>query len=207
MLPYILLAVLAGGFGLVCERRQSRRLDFAFLLLLTAVMVGMALLRAPQVGIDYEFTYKNYFNQTDGQGLAWLTSPANAYKSEPGYGVLNLLVGIFTDSPLVFAGIASSLIILLRMAWTWKHSSIVWLSVFVYITFDFFGYALCTLRQELAISIALFGIPFLQKRKIVPYMLIAVAAGLFHTSLWIMVPIYFLATLPVNKITRPSKTS
>ncbi len=199
LLPYILLAVLAGGFGLVCERRQSRRLDFAFLLLLTAVMVGMALLRAPQVGIDYEFTYKNYFNQTDGQGLAWLTSPANAYKSEPGYGVLNLLVGIFTDSPLVFAGIASSLIILLRMAWTWKHSSIVWLSVFVYITFDFFGYALCTLRQELAISIALFGIPFLQKRKIVPYMLIAVAAGLFHTSLWIMVPIYFLATLPVNK--------
>ena len=203
MLPYILLAVLAGGFGLVCERRQSRRLDFAFLLLLTAVMVGMALLRAPQVGIDYEFTYKNYFNQTDGQGLAWLTSPANAYKSEPGYGVLNLLVGIFTDSPLVFAGIASSLIILLRMAWTWKHSSIVWLSVFVYITFDFFGYALCTLRQELAISIALFGIPFLQKRKIVPYMLIAVVAGLFHTSLWIMVPIYFLATLPVNKITLP----
>ncbi len=203
LLPYILLAVLAGGFGLVCERRQSRRLDFAFLLLLTAVMVGMALLRAPQVGIDYEFTYKNYFNQTDGQGIAWLTSPANAYKSEPGYGVLNLLVGIFTDSPLVFAGIASSLIILLRMAWTWKHSSIVWLSVFVYITFDFFGYALCTLRQELAISIALFGVPFLQKRKIVPYMLIAVAAGLFHTSLWIMVPIYFLATLPVNKITLP----
>ena len=52
------------------------------------------------------------------------------------------------------------------MAWTWKHSSIVWLSVFVYITFDFFGYALCTLRQELAISIALFGIPFLQDRKV-----------------------------------------
>lgn len=201
MAPYWGLLAFTGILGfLLCELKQSRKRDFVFLAAIAVVMVAMAALRAPSVGVDTQ-PYLNTFKYISGAETFsdfWVRS--GAYRKEPGYSLLNFIVAHFTKDPIVFMGIVSALIITLRLIFLYFYSPSVWISGFVYISFGFFGYAMCTLRQELAISIMMFALPLIQKKKIVPYMLICAVAATFHMSLWIMIPVYFIAQLPVNKI-------
>lgn len=201
MAPYCLLFGFTGIFGFIlCEFKKSRKSDLIFLIVLTGILIVMASVRAHTVGVDTE-VYMDYFSNMVGRSPSFLVSKENIYWREPAYGLLNFIFAQITDSPAVFMGIVSGLIIGLRSILIYRYSSKIWLSVFVYITFGFFGYAMCTLRQELGISVALFALPFLQKRKIIPYMLIVILAACFHISLWVMIPVYFFVHIPFNKIT------
>lgn len=162
-------------------------------------MCTMAALRSGNVGVDYDWVYRDYFLTVRAHDFSFLLSADNIYRVEPIYGLLNQVVALFTGNPLVLWWSASVVIILLRVIFIWKYSSKIWLSVFCYIGLGFFTYALCTLRQELGISVAMFALPFLQKRKPLPYFLIIVLAGLCHTSLLILLPIYFIVTIPPSK--------
>lgn len=198
MVPYLVLLFAAGLLGFfLCERKPSRKKDFWLLLGATVVMVAMAAMRSAKVGVDTQ-PYLDYFKLVSEQDLAFLFSSSNTYQKEIGYSLLNYAVSIFTDNSFVLMGVVSGLIIVLRSIAIWRQSSKIWMSVFLYISFGFFGYSMCTLRQELAISIVLFALPFLQKRKPLPYMLITILAATFHSSLWIMIPVYFVANLPLD---------
>lgn len=198
--PYWLLLLVSGVSGFfLCELKKSRSRVLLFVAALTCVMAAMGAIRNPTVGVDTKM-YMEYFSGVCGQDFTFLFNSANLYWKEPGYGLLNFIVSRVTQNPQVLIGLVSALIIILRGIFIYIYSSSSWVSVFVYISFGFFGYALCTLRQELAISILLFALPFLQKRKLLPYALITVAAALFHASAWILLPIYFIANLPLNRI-------
>lgn len=199
--PYWLLLFIAGGSGfLLCELKKSRSRDLIFVAALICAMVVMGAVRNPTVGVDTQM-YMDYFSEVCGQNFAFLFDRANLYWKEPGYSLLNFAVSRVTQNPQVMVGLISALIIILRGIFIYFYSSSSWVSIFVYISFGFFGYALCTLRQELAISILLFALPFLQKRRLLPFVLITVAAALFHASAWLLLPIYFIANLPLNRIT------
>lgn len=201
MLPYYLLTIFVAVFGIaLCERRKSPKNDLIFLLVVTVAMAAMASLRAESVGIDYE-PYVEYFRLVSQKDLSWLFSTDNGYYREVLYGLLNWLVSRLTDNAAVFMGVMSSLIIVLRAVAVRRISSSAWASMFIYASFGFFGYALCTLRQELAISIVMFAVPYLQRKRPIPYFLLVLAAGLFHKSLFIMIPAYWLAWLPLNRVT------
>ena len=201
MAPYCLLFGFTGIFGFIlCEFKKSRKSDLIFLIILTGILIVMASVRAHTVGVDTE-VYMDYFSNMVGRSPSFLVSKENIYWREPAYSLLNFIFAKITNSPAVFMGIVSGLIIGLRSIFIYRYSSKIWLSVFIYITFGFFGYAMCTLRQELGISVALFALPFLQKRKIIPYMLIVILAACFHISLWVMIPVYFFVHIPFNKVT------
>lgn len=178
---------------------RMRKQDFFFIVLLTAAMAAMALVRAASVGVDTKM-YMEYFSAMGEKSAAFLFSGDNVYLKEPGYGLLNFLLSRFALDPRQFVGIVSALIIILRMAFVCRHSASPWLSVAVFISFNFFGYALCTLRQELAISIAFFALPYLEKRKPAPCVLLIVLAAAFHASAWLLLPAFLLALLPLNKL-------
>ncbi len=198
MLPYYLLLLLVAVLGFVlCERRGSRRNDLIYLCVVTAVMILMASLRADTVGIDYEM-YANYFQSVANHDLSYLISAENPYRIEFGFSLLNYLVSLVTNHTYVFMAVVAVLTIGLRAVAIYRYSSSAWISVFTFVAFGFFGYTMCTLRQEIAISILLFAIPFLQKKKLVPYILLVLLAASFHKSVLILIPIYFLANLPVN---------
>jgi len=204
MAPYVILALAAGVGGyLFCERKPSRKRELLFLAVMTAAMVIMALIRNTTVGLDYEWVYKNYFLTVCEKDFSWLFTRENLYWKEPVYGLLNYAVSLFTRNPVILAGVVSALIILLRMAFVARYSSSVWLSVFIYASCGFFGYSMCTLRQELGISVAMFAIPFLQRKNPLPYFALILLAGICHNSLLVFLPVYFVANWPMNKITLP----
>ena len=200
MLPYILLLTVSGVLGiLVCERKPSSKKDLLVLGVMTLLMCVMAALRGENVGVDYDWVYRDYFLTAQEHGFAFLLSSENLYLVEPVYGLLNQLVALFTSNPMVLWWTASVVIILLRAVFILRYSPKRWLSVFCYIGLGFFTYALCTLRQELGISVAMFALPFLQRRKPLPYFAIILIAGLCHSSLFILLPVYFIATIPPNR--------
>jgi len=192
----LLLFITLLGFSF-CEIKKSKNRDIIFLCIVSVAMIVMSTLRADTVGIDYK-PYAEYFQTVCQNDFTFLLSNANIYRTEPEYGLLNYVISLFSHNTYVFMGIVSTLIVGLRAFAIYKYSSSVWVSMFVFVSFGFFGYSLCTLRQEIAISIALFAIKYLQDKKPIPYFLIIILAATFHKSLWILIPIYFIAHIPLN---------
>ncbi len=173
-------------------------------------MVLMAVIRHPGVGVDYDYEpenpdynvgYKYYFLSVAEKDFSYISSPENTYREEPGYFLLNFLLSRISSNPLIACYGIAALIILLRMLAVYKHSSSYWVSIMTYISYGYFMYSFCTFRQELASSIMLFAIPFLQKKKPIPYLLIVLLAASIHSSVLMFIPVYFFARLPINKIT------
>lgn len=198
MLIYNLLLLLIVILGiLLCEWKGTRRNDLIFLLLVSAAMIVISSLRAHTVGIDYDM-YATYYKQVHDGGLAFLTSGANPYRLEIGYSLLNYAVGLFTPDVRVFMALVSVLMTVLVAVLAYKYSPIPWMAMYIYASFGFFGNSLSFIRQSIAIAIFLFAVPFLMKRKFLPYALIILLAALFHKSILIMILVYFIAFLPVN---------
>lgn len=198
MTAYVILLVVSGALGFVlCERNPSKKKDYAYMIIVTAMMCVMAALRSGSVGVDYEWVYRGYFETVcQNNNLGFVFSSANVYRSEFIYTLLNMAIAAVSHNPLAMWGAVSVVIIVLRSVFIAKHSSKMWLSTFLYISLGFFTYAMCTLRQELGISVAMFALPYLQKRKPIPYFAIMLIAGLCHNSLLILLPLYFVVMLP-----------
>lgn len=198
MLVYnlLLLFVILLGF-LLCEWKKSKRNDIVFLTVVSLTMIFIAAVRNESVGIDYPM-YKAYFEQVRQGGWAFLISSANGYRVEPGFSLLNFIVSRFTGDIHVFMTVESVLCVTLTSVLVYKYSPIPWISMFVFASFGFYGNSLSFIRQTLAIAIYLFAVPYLMKKKFVPYLLIVILAALFHKSILVMILAYWISYLPVN---------
>ena len=199
MAPYLLLAAvpaLAGVF--LCRRPPSRAADALLYGVSFAAMLGLSVFRAPTVGVDYEM-YLSYFGKVCRGGLPFLLDPGNPYRDEPGYGLLNWVLSLFGESALVFAAGVSLLMLGLAAAFLWRHCPIRWMGLFLFVSFGFFGYTLCTIRHQIAISVFLFALPRLREGRFLPYLALALLAASFHKSMLLWIPVYFLARLPLDR--------
>ena len=198
MAPYLILAAAAALLGfLLCELHPSRRNDIILLAVLSAAMFALSVLRGVSVGVDYQM-YLGYFQQVCQGGLPFLFSEANMYRLEIGYSLLNYVISFFGSSQFVFSAGIAAVCLGLNAVFLYRHSSSVWLSMFVFISFGFFGYTLCTIRHQIAIAIFMFALPYLQRRQFVPYLLIVLLTATFHKSMLIWIPVFFLAQLALD---------
>ena len=200
MTVYLVLlgAITLGGFWF-CERNPSRKKDLIFLMVCSLAMLIISSVRALTVGIDTT-SYVNYFQSLEGQPLSFVFSAENHFLKEPGYALFNFLLSRISVHPMVLLAGISLLILILRAIFIWRYSSSVWISVFIFVSYGFFCYSICTYRQEIAISIALFALPQLQKKRLIPYLLILLLAATFHISVLFLIPAYLFAYLPINSI-------
>lgn len=192
----LILFVLVLGL-LLCEYKKAKMNTIVFLVLSSAAMIAVAYLRADTVGIDYK-QYATYFYQVHDGGWSFLISPANGYRIEPGYSLLNYVVSLFTRDIHVFMLVVAILVVTLTAVLLYRVSPIPWIGMFVFASFGFYGNSLSFIRQCIAIAIFLYSIEFIKKRRFVPYLLIVLLAMTFHKSIIIMIPIYFIAQIPVN---------
>lgn len=198
MLPYLLILIFVAGLGLLlCERKPSREKDAFFLCLVSVILVLFSAARAETVGIDYG-VYRDYFEQVRDGGWAFLTGPENRYRVEFGFSLLNYLISLMTGDVHVFMAVAAALMVGMAAVVLYRDCSMPWLGMFVFVSFNFFGNTLSFIRQSLAIGIFLFAIRYLQNRRPLPYLLIVLLASSFHSSMLLLIPVYFLAQIPVN---------
>lgn len=194
---YILLFTVVLGLA-ICEVKRGKGRNLIFLGIVSAALIAMGYLRANTVAVDYVM-YENYFYAVADGGWDYIkNSSINTYFTEPGYVLINYLVSLVTRDVHVFMGVISLISVGLTAGLVYRRSPSPWMSMMVFISFGFWFNSLNFIRQQLAILIFLFAIEFIQKKKLVPYLLIVVVAALFHNSILIMLPIYFFANLPFN---------
>lgn len=80
-----------------------------------------------------------------------------------------------------------------------RYSKIPWLSVYLYITLQFFAYNMNLVRQAMAVSCFLLAFPYLYKRRFWPYLMIILCGSMLHLSVLITIPLYFLLPIKATK--------
>ncbi|MCL2717343.1 MAG: EpsG family protein [Lachnospiraceae bacterium] len=127
----------------------------------------------------------------------------NAYvPTEMGFnGVVRIIYGLsgFENYLLVFAFFSFTTIAV--FLWSiYRDSENFGLSFFLFMSFGLYFQSFSTVRYYLALAIALFAIPFVLKKKWVPFILLILLGATFHKSILIVIPLYFLASLKWKKL-------
>lgn len=189
MLPYYLLtgASLAGGVPPLQQPRYRR----GYLLVMGLACWLLASLRYV-TGFDYRF-YESAFQSIAVNGLE------GADWSEPGYLLLNLAVSLLWNDYRIFLFVFHFLLTALIFAWIGRYSSAPWLSVFLFLSLQYFALSMNFLRQAMAAAIVLWVYPFLKNRRFLPACGLILLAACFHRTALIMLPLCAALTLPLTK--------
>ncbi len=196
MAIYYGLFALIVGLGLWLGKADSRGWSRA------VYCLGITLLLALTAGLRYGigFDYVNYPPLFEAiRSLSW--GGLISYKYEIGFSAFSkLLMLISADTTFLYCVYAFLMMGIVGYV-IWRRSAIPWLSFFCFVTLNFFASAMNLLRQTFAAFIFLLALPYLKKRRIIPYMLLVLLAASVHKTALILIPVYFIARLPVNRYT------
>lgn len=192
LLVVSITSLLAGHFSFRSPIRpdgtQKPLLWFVLLTVLSLSLVsGMRFL----VGTDY-VNYSIMYEDVRTSGMAAM----EMHQIEPGYVVLSALFGLFFQEPFAFFFFVSLLTNLLIVLALRENSVCFWLSCALYIlTFSFFN-TFNLVRQSIAMSIVFFAHRSLVEKRMLAYFLLVGFAALFHASVLVMIPVYFIVQRP-----------
>lgn len=161
-----------------------RKLAILFISLFVSLRYGL--------GVDY-FTYQNaFYNISSGNFID---------KFEPGYILLNFVVGYFGFGfHFMLFIIAVFNYMLLYLSIEYYMDKYKWVGLFLFlITFDLFIYTLSAIRQSIALSIFLYASRYIVQQNWKKYFLLVLMGALFHLSIIVLLPIYQLYNYIRNK--------
>ena len=117
------------------------------------------------------------------------------YPTELGYDMLNVIVAMFSRNRYIFILVATLLIYTSLFISFARYISNPSFALVVFFGLMFF-FTFTYLRQILGVSIVWHAIAYVQRRKFLPFVFLVIIASLFHNSLLLFLPFYFL---PVRK--------
>ncbi len=171
------------------EHKPSIAKKFCYVMVVFVCMLYISILRYG-LGNDY-YSYIYHFNVINS--LPW----SNIFNIdfEPGFVIMDKLIGMFTtDSNILYAIYA--VIILLPTAYIiFRYSENIWLSTVMFISLTFFYCSLSFIRQSIALSIVFLAYKYFVQRKHFMVLLFIFFACLFHSTVVILIPVYLLSVL------------
>lgn len=114
--------------------------------------------------------------------------------------IVKILYGLsgFENYLLVFAFFAF-FTVLLFLAAIYRQADSFPFSFFLFMAFGYYFQSFNTVRYYLALAIALWSIPYVLRREWGKFILLALLGATQHKSLLVIIPLYFLASLPWKK--------
>lgn len=185
----ILLAGIAVSGILLTEIKPNKIKRIIYVSLVFLCLILLASFRYA-IGNDY-FSYISIFQTLNGLLGEHPNLESNTY--EPLFILLTKLIGLFTKNSEIYTAVYSMCSLVPAGIAVYLYSKKPMISCFTYVCFAFFYMSMNFTRQAIAVSVILLGWKFFRDRKIIPSMLIILAAAGFHYSALIMIPIYFLA--------------
>lgn len=144
-------------------------------------------------GTDWNPYYFNFLNSVT------YDRAVNSSSFEWGFSYLNYMVNSLTGSFTVFLCIFTFLTVYFKFRVLINHQFISYglLGLFIYYCYTIGD--INSWRQAFAISIVLFSVFFIIKRKILPFFLCIIVASLFHRSAIICLGMYYLYAINLSK--------
>ena len=174
------------------KQEWSRERCFSMLCLVAVFLIlfGLSALRQ-NVGNDYakyvEFMHRLY---TD----AYIEDPG--VPTEWGFNLLcRVVYGLsgFENHLLVFA-IYSFVTVVFFLSAMYEQSVEFPFSFFMFMTLGYYFQSFSTVRYYLALSIALYSMKYVLRGQWGRFLLLVFVGAAFHKSIWVIVPLYFLAS-------------
>lgn len=163
-------------------------------------------LRAPTLGVDLD-NYSGGFEYIKTLGFGDLLSRLHLVKTaelvspyayESGYTVINWIIGKlgfgFHGFLVIYAGFCTFSV----GRFIYKYCSEAWLGFILFVSLGFFEITFGILRQTLAMSILLFAIPLINKKKPFRFFLLCLLAFTVHRVAIILVPLYFISRIKLD---------
>ena len=173
----------------IADEKRTAQMQWAFLLLAGGLFVLVATMRYG-IGYDY-FNYERLYEQLGPMSAAQLVQDSVGRKFI-GYSLLTHLLyraGLDYRSLLLVLNLLMTGVVLWFVK---RYSPLPWLSLFFYLTLQFFAHSMNLFRQSIAATICLLAYPFLKKRKLLPFVLVVLLAATFHTSALFFLPFYWI---------------
>ncbi len=215
MVVYIALFLITLILGIaLTEKNPTKPKKIIYLVISFALMFVVSFFRYG-VGNDY-FSYIRLFDQI--RYAEW--SEIFSLGIEPAFAVLTKAITSVVSHHVILHGIFAILIFIPAAAAIYRYSDKVWVSVSVYLCLTFFYTSMSFIRQSLAASILLLAYGFIKERnvdysllrgenksvirfikeaKIIPVMIFAVIAVMFHYTAAVFIPLYLLSLIKPTK--------
>ena len=167
--------------------------EIMLVLLLISIFSG---LRDQNIGIDYS-SYIQFYKDI----VIWDFS--NIYELsgvEIGWSVLNLFFAKLGFPSELFFGLLAFLVwaIFVKSADDFRY--LLPLMFFFIFCNGFFLWTLSGLRQTIAIMLFLYATKFIRDKSFLNYMLLIIFGSLFHASILVMIPFYFVTLIRYNRV-------
>lgn len=193
--PWIAVAILLITINVVlnCKSTLKRETKIAFYIITTIILFLFLFFfrafRSKNVGGDLE-EYEMMFNYICNWTLPQALTISKGY--EPGWVILNKFLSLFSkDFQIVMIVVA--LITTISFFWfSFRYSPDPYLTLFIYVTLGFWGSSFNNERQALAISILLFSVYYIQKRKFLRFLILVLLATSIHLTSIVFLITYFI---------------
>lgn len=140
------------------------------------------------VRYDYGNDYWNYFDSYQGIANGYLPD-----STEPGWILLNILCQPIGYFGLIFVVTFFEYHVIYKHIKIYVDRKYWWLSIFIFtFTFNFQLLGCSMMRQFLAMTILLYSIKYIVRKKFFKFFIIILIAFCFHRTSLIFLPIYFL---------------
>ncbi|OXG08762.1 EpsG-like putative glucosyltransferase [Flavobacterium araucananum] len=182
---YYLIFALFVLFSLITDTKTKK----SFFVFSTFLLIVIAAFRGDNVDRDY-LTYISYLKDLDNLSLIQL---------EPTFFIIahiSLLLGssviLFIIYAIVGVSIKAKAITNLTQFW--------FLSLIIYFSYYFLLHEMTQVRVGVSAGILLLAVPDIYNRKLTPFLLKVLIGCLFHYSMIVFLPFYFLGGTKINKI-------
>ena len=187
---YLVMLGFLVGYSLANTKEQRRSIYYASVVFLLIIFIAQDF----SVSIDIAEYMRQYAiipTLTFGQMLT--------HKFEIGYVLLCRLLEMTFESDRVLL-LAMGVLILLPFGRFYdRESSQPMVALMAFVALGMYMHAIIFWRQLAAMAILTFAIPYIRQRKILPVLLITLAAMTFHKTAFVFLWIYLIYKIPIGK--------
>lgn len=195
-LPYILLVIFYGGFAsyyAVVEDNTKKTHINLICVVAFVLFFGFRGL----IFYDWSNYYPEFNSLTNLSTL--LNTNILKWQWEPGFMLLILACKTLTNSFQFSVFICCLLNTILLVRFLIRYTNNLPLGIMIFLSMNGITISTDLMRNSIAILIFLNAIPFLENRKLIPYMLLCLLASTFHISALAYIPLYFILHRKINK--------
>lgn len=193
---YLWLICLISLITLLCKiEKIDIKTNKNYLLFICIILTLFLGFRANHVGLDMK-NYEDFFNLASNSSFSYLFKNV---QFELGFKIYTKIISLFFNNYSIFIFITSLLSMIGVYDFIKENSKNYFASIYLFITFNFYIYLFCTLRQVLAISILLLSTRFIKSKDFRKFILLVLLATLFHKTAIVFSIVYFIPYIKLTK--------
>lgn len=169
-----------------------------YIIIVGVWMLVLLAFRGEYVGNDTRTYMERYavFARVDWKNLQYISE---LYQMEYFFAIFNKALALISDSPRLLIIVTSILFVKTLCDEVYRTSVNPCLSFVIYVGLGTFTGGMNTMRQQIALSFIICSYKYIKEKKLKEYMILILAAAVFHKSALVMLPMYWVSQIHIDK--------